>query len=268
MRVLCLILVVICTFSLFAQTAEKAVLKCVYLEDYVRFLEEPDNRRQDEWVLELGRNSSAFYGIWERKQLQLRDSLSAQGASLAEIQSAQAQHPRSHQYGEIYKNYPRRGKMTEIDKLIKFFLVEEDMPDLKWEIEDEEREVAEYVCRKAVTSFGNRTWYAWFTPEIPISDGPWKLCGLPGLILEAEDSEGHYHFRCVEIQVVEEEDTPLWIQPLKQNYIRCSHSELQKNRVEQHTDLNGFIRKMMGITVQTLQTTPEVENRVWNYIER
>ncbi len=77
MRVLCLILVVICTFSLFAQMAEKAVLKCVYLEDYVRFLEEPDNRRQDEWVLELGRNSSAFYGIWERKQLQLRDSLSA-----------------------------------------------------------------------------------------------------------------------------------------------------------------------------------------------
>src|SRR3712207_8163725 len=49
------------------------------------------------------------------------------------------------------------------------------------------------------STFRGRTWRVWFALDIPFPDGPWKLCGLPGLILKAEDSKGHFSFDCVGI---------------------------------------------------------------------
>jgi len=42
-------------------------------------------------------------------------------------------------------------------------------------------------CLKATTFFRNREIIVWYCPDIPISDGPWKLGGLPGLIVSWED---------------------------------------------------------------------------------
>jgi hypothetical protein len=38
--------------------------------------------------------------------------------------------------------------------------------------------------------FGGRTYDVWFTPEIPVPLGPYKLGGLPGMILQAESRDG------------------------------------------------------------------------------
>ena len=35
--------------------------------------------------------------------------------------------------------------------------------------------VASFDCQKAECDFRGRRWEAWFTPEIPVSEGPWKL---------------------------------------------------------------------------------------------
>lgn len=94
----------------------------------------------------------------------------------------------------IYKNYPV-GKVTQTSYFdMTDWRYEEDWEKPEWEMTDETKEVLGYQCFKATADFRGRRWTAWFAPEIPIQDGPWKLCGLPGLILEAEDSGNVYHF--------------------------------------------------------------------------
>ena len=67
---------------------------------------------------------------------------------------------------------------------MKFY--EEPLEEMRWEIiSDSLKTILGYECMMAETNYHGRTWKAWFTPEIPVQDGPWKLHGLPGIILEA-----------------------------------------------------------------------------------
>ncbi len=63
-----------------------------------------------------------------------------------------------------------------------------------WEIGDSTKNILGYECVIASTDYHGRHWTAWFSPDIPIQDGPWKLSGLPGLILEAREDAGQHHF--------------------------------------------------------------------------
>ncbi len=56
----------------------------------------------------------------------------------------------------------------------------------KWQIMDEVETILGYSCKKAITKYYDRDVVAWFTEEIPISDGPFIYSGLPGLILKIE----------------------------------------------------------------------------------
>ncbi|MFP9097875.1 GLPGLI family protein [Flavobacterium sp. RHBU_24] len=68
-------------------------------------------------------------------------------------------------------------------------LVSDTYYDFKWIITEDRKKIAGFTCSKATTSYRGRNWVAWFTTDIPISFGPWKLHGLPGLILEAYDAD-------------------------------------------------------------------------------
>jgi GLPGLI family protein len=64
---------------------------------------------------------------------------------------------------------------------------------MEWKLESEERIVGGIPCKKATVRFKGRDYVAWYAPSIPISNGPWKLGGLPGLILEAYDERQEWH---------------------------------------------------------------------------
>lgn len=73
-----------------------------------------------------------------------------------------------------------------------------------WTMNPEIETIGGYQCNKAMAEYGGRTWIAWYTAEIPVNAGPWKLCGLPGLILHASDSTGTYVFTLQNIGQVAE----------------------------------------------------------------
>lgn len=63
-----------------------------------------------------------------------------------------------------------------------------------WTITPDKKKIGKYDVQKATTNFGGRTWEAWFASELPLVYGPYKFCGLPGLILEIRDTKENYIF--------------------------------------------------------------------------
>lgn len=94
---------------------------------------------------------------------------------------------RLYNYSNIFKDF-ETGKIYEQRLFIEdLYLIEKDITFRDWEITDETMEISGFICKKATSSgtLGNiKT--VWFTEEIPISDGPESLYGLPGLILMTE----------------------------------------------------------------------------------
>jgi len=100
----------------------------------------------------------------------------------------------------IFKNYPK-GNYTVIDDIApNMYIYEQPRAGLVWSLKDDTMTVCGYLCNKAVGTYGGRDWTAWYANEITISDGPWKLYGLPGLILKAVDATGEHAFEAVEIR--------------------------------------------------------------------
>jgi GLPGLI family protein len=90
---------------------------------------------------------------------------------------------------------PKNLKAIEFDTLF----VKEKTKNIEWELFDETKKINNFLCQKASCNFRGRTFIVWFTNDIPVSLGPWKLNGLPGLILEAYDSKNQVFFYVEEI---------------------------------------------------------------------
>lgn len=65
---------------------------------------------------------------------------------------------------------------------------------LQWKLLNVTETIFNYQCKKASLNFGGRRWIAWYTTEIPISDGPYKFYGLPGLIIKISDESNEFIF--------------------------------------------------------------------------
>lgn len=70
--------------------------------------------------------------------------------------------------------------------------------EIKWNISNEHKKIGVWDTTKATTNFGGRNWIAWFSKDIPLPYGPYVFYGLPGLILEVNDSENNYHFNLIQ----------------------------------------------------------------------
>ncbi|NHN26579.1 GLPGLI family protein [Flavobacterium jejuense] len=78
--------------------------------------------------------------------------------------------------------------------------ISEKKPLIKWNFNKETKKIGVYTCHKASATFRGRDYIVWYTTEIPIPYGPWKFNGLPGLVLEAYDTDFYIYFFFKNIQ--------------------------------------------------------------------
>ena len=79
------------------------------------------------------------------------------------------------------------------------YTYKEKIPQINWVLSDSTKEICGYLCHQARASFRGRNWIAWYC-DIPKNVGPWKLNGLPGLILEAKTDDNEHSFTAILIR--------------------------------------------------------------------
>ena len=102
----------------------------------------------------------------------------------------------------IHRNFKTESIVLRFPKTTAFdeFTVDDNWLKIDWKIQEDTITISNFKCKKAIGDFRGRSYIVWFTEEIPLPYGPWKLYGLPGLILQAEDKEKMFtvNFKSIE----------------------------------------------------------------------
>lgn len=146
------------------------------------------NTESELTVLDIGKDGSSFYSLHHKKS----DSL----ADLNEIY--EPDHTKNI-FGrrKLQHQVKKYANNSEINYIFPTGTTHYNVyfdPKINWKITSETKMFNGYKVQKATSRIFERDWTVWFTNEIPISDGPVWLNGLPGLILIAEDRLGSQKF--------------------------------------------------------------------------
>lgn len=69
-----------------------------------------------------------------------------------------------------------------------------------WKITNNKKTILGHECIEATTDFRGKSWIVYYSADIPVSDGPWKFNGLPGMILQVKDKENLISFEATSIE--------------------------------------------------------------------
>ena len=90
-----------------------------------------------------------------------------------------------------------------------YYIQEELMESTEWQLHDVKKEIGGFNCNKATVAFGGRSYVAWYTTEIPLNLGPWKLHGLPGAIVSVHDQNQEVSFELTYFEYQKEPINPI-----------------------------------------------------------
>lgn len=192
-------------FDFPSHVIDKANLQVTYK---ITFKEDTNNlelKRQEEMYLFVGEKTSLFTSKNVYQLMYLGRIAEREGRLDSFIEEMTKGNYRARFIYSIFKNYPK-GMLSYTEKVLPtFFIYEEDLAAFHWNLLNEQDVINGYTVQKASIQYGGRLWFAWYCPELPISDGPYKFSGLPGLILKISDSKEHYSFEMMLLERLKEE---------------------------------------------------------------
>ena len=167
--------------------------------------------------------------------------------------------------GDLYKNI-KKNELTQSQEFYgKRFLVKDKLLKIEWNLGTETKTIGNYTCYKAAAMIpkSDLNWFdfswsdlrqktdettqneepliiieAWYTPQIPIAQGPAEYGGLPGLILEV--SAGNTTLLCSEIVLNPKENITITAPEKGENITKNEYtSNIRKKMVEMRDNRTG-----------------------------
>lgn len=174
--------------------------------------------------------------------------------------------------GEQYKNVKSKTLLQKQEFYGKQFLIKDDLLSIEWKIGKETKQIGQYLCFKATASIptSDLTWYnfswndlrraeaqktdtiseaekapeiemsevtAWYSPQIPLSQGPLEYWGLPGLILEV--NVGNTTMLCSKIVMNPDEKSKIEAPEKGKVVTKTEYQEIVAGKMQEMRDNRG-----------------------------
>ena len=276
----CLVLVL---FALGASAKKKqdyprAEIKVEY-NYHNKFLRGEDGvvEKNTPFILLANRNQSKFYCL----STEFKDSLESTPSGRAKAKqlfdaavAAYVQNrDRSAMDGVVY--HSRLYVLKDFDKSVSTTYDEagmgeccyydEPFSEIDWVIaEDSTKTILDYQCVMATADYHGRNWTVWFTPEIPMQDGPWKFCGLPGLIMEASEPSGLHSFTVTGIETSSQPIYPVF----STKYEKMNRLDMLRGERHYRENSNAMFKAATGYELGGGVDAPVTEeSRKYDFLE-
>jgi GLPGLI family protein len=235
------ILFVLLTLNTFAQDlqpVDSTKWLCTYEYNFLLDSTNQNSLRHDQMYLQIGSHLSKFtcalfflqdsaLYFTELKNLDMATTINQVMKSTNGVKSSTLSMYR------IYKNFPGKGLMTFNAFDDKYYKVEQPMK-MKWKlVTQKDTVIFGYSCQMARISYAGRDWVAWYSPQIPVADGPYKFNGLPGLILNISDTRNQHCFTLNAIKKVTYDQlilksTRISVDITAEEYIKAKRNDLMR----------------------------------------
>lgn len=170
--------------------------KAVYRLEYVKDTLNKKEKKHEDFILFLNDNKSSYF-IGEKHMYNDSLMMMVHNGMLSKNDFlTKSQNLKSTRFNFFVL---KDAGITVIDKIYTSYFRYSVTESLKWSIADKDSNILGYTCHLATTYYAGRKYNAWFTPEIPIADGPYIFAGLPGLILNIHDNQTHYNFDIISL---------------------------------------------------------------------
>ena len=184
-----------CSVFVYGQSDQQGIM--VYAETfYMSGIKKPEGMEEQQWETIVARmpesrtrNKELHFDVHKTLYKAQKDTAAEQ----LEYNAGRGR-GRGRRWGRnnqvILIDLDKKEMVVEENLMGKPFVVEDTVAARKWKITGQQKTILGYPCMEAVLQDTSQKVSAWFTVAIPISAGPRKMGGLPGLIMELSLRDG------------------------------------------------------------------------------
>lgn len=231
----------------FAQDQDKVLIRVKYAFSHLPDTTNRENYYRENMMLIAGKNASVYLSYDKIQQdIEARDAFEKQSRQQANIEVPTFTSPpkkKPTNSMEIFY-FANQHKFFIKEQLVAFYLTEEKVEKIDWKITADTQVIEGLNCKKATGYFRGRNWTAWFAEELPFSSGPWKLVGLPGLIIDAYDEDNEVNFVFLGLEKIDE----------KVKSVRNISSDYTKNKIGSS---NVLLETKIQLPPDAIKATPQ-----------
>lgn len=264
----CSFLLLCGNFASHAQAPEPTIAKVMYHFEHIIDTNHRDMPQKESMGLFLGKSASVYASLDNLAQMakfeeSIKQQMAENGGALKSISIKK----NGRLTNEQIFYFAGKNQLFTSKKLVSNYLVEDPAYVIDWNISQDTMNIEGMTCYKATAKFRGRNWTAWFNPDLPFQAGPWKLHGLPGLIVDARDDRNEVIFAFSGFETMKKEDAPVpkkmenpgpvsvilmgntfneFEIKLPDNAVRTSAKEYNKLKAAMEKDPQGFMQTQMA----------------------